>query len=277
MNSAELFLYFVRRLIFAFFVVVLVSTARAQNAGNVGIYTREIAVFNAQSTSKSSGIFPDFGFGANYLTYCDTNFIGVIDLEWSPPITGSPTLGPFISLAQASYTSGNADSACHTLQVGGYYPNLRSTLTITGGSVSAWYTASSAPISYVPSGLGTNGPTPPIVCDVDNQISIPTGTTVLIAGPLNSGDRVILCGFTVSFNGATSTGNVEIAWSATNACGTLTSPSWAMFTTSATPQTLSSDVQQRTNFPVGDPYACVTNSSGATVFLSASYASVHGL
>ena len=66
--TAELFLSFVRRVIFSFFLIVLAAFAcHAQNAGNVGIYTRQITVFTNQATTASAGIFPDFGFAANFL------------------------------------------------------------------------------------------------------------------------------------------------------------------------------------------------------------------
>jgi hypothetical protein len=278
-NSSELFLVFVRRAIFAFFVILLAVTAgHAQESGHVGITTREIPVFTNQGTSKASAIFIDQGYAANYLTYCDTNFVGSIDLEWSPPITGSPSLGPFIALAQASYGAGNADSSCHTLQVGGYFPNLRSTLTITGGSVSAWYTASAAPIALFAAGVGSNGPASPVVCDQSTFVTAAAGVNVEIVGPTNFGDTVIICGFSISFDGATSAGMVEIGWAASaGACAASPVPNWWNNTTSSTPQTLVFPMTVRSFSTSADPLACFVNSSGAIATVQVSYASVHGL
>ena len=255
-------------------LVALVQTdfqVHAQNAGNVGIYTREVPVFTAQSTATSSAILPDFGFGANYLTYCNTGFTGTIDLEWSP--TGS---APFIALAQASYVTAT-DSNCHVLQVGGYFPNLRSTVNPTAGTISAWYSASSAPIAYAPSGIGSNGPTAPPVCDLDAvAVGIATGTTgPSNASPRSPGDLVLVCGFTISFNGTPSTGSISLVWSASGAC-TSAPVTWEAYTAASTPQLFNVLLPQRgPNSTL--QYPCVLNSSGVSVDISVSYASVHSL
>src|SRR5208282_929797 len=100
MRVSELFLTFVRRMIFSFFLILAVAVAsHAQNNGTAGVATGEITVFSAQSSAASSGgvwpcvqpngttpnpcaVFPDHGYAANYLTYCNTAFVGTIDVEW---------------------------------------------------------------------------------------------------------------------------------------------------------------------------------------------------
>src|ERR1700683_1842722 len=94
----------------------------AQNAGNVGIYTRSVSVFTGQATSGSSFIFPDFGFAANFLDFCNTGFSGNIDVEYHP--TNLAT-GVYVALATASFPA--PDSKCHTLQIGGYRPTRSDT------------------------------------------------------------------------------------------------------------------------------------------------------
>ena len=273
MNTSELFLAFVRRLIFSFFVILLVSTAsHAQAGGTVGIYTRQISVFHNQSSTASAAIFPDFGFGANYLSYQTNAFTGTVTVEWSP--TG---VAPFYVIAQASYASAQPDTAYHILQVGGYWPNMRSTVTPTSGNLSAWYTASASPIPLYSAGLGSNGPTSPIICDRNALVSITTGTTADIAGPLLTNDTVVICSFTVTFPAAPSTGNVIVEWGTTNSCGTVTGPSWESYTSATTPVFLPVSVQQRSPFNSTYPYACFVNNSGGGVIASFSYASVHGL
>jgi hypothetical protein len=272
MHTHELFFTFVRRLIFAFLLIVLgASVSHAQNAGNVGIYTKEVAVFTAQATTSSSAVFPDFGFGANFLSYCNTSFTGTIDLEWKPPGTAS-----FIVLSQASYNT--ADSACHVLQLGGYFPNLRSTLTHNTGSVSAWYTASAAPLSYAPPSLGSNGTTSPITCDQNAIVNVATATNAQLISPINTGDTLVICGLTVSFNGSTSAGQLDIAWSATSGgCGSAGNTNWSVQTAASTPQLFTSLLPIRSPYAPGYPYACIENSTGAQATVSVSYASVHGL
>lgn len=244
----------------------------AQNSGAVELYTREITVFTGQNTTAASAIFPDYGFAANFLTYCNSTFSGTIDLEWSP--TG--VAGPFIVLAQASYSGTQPDSSCHVLQVGGYFPNMRSSVTRTAGSVSAWYTASAAPIPQVSSGLGSNGPSSPINCDQNATVTgVATAGTAAFGGvgPLRTGDTVVICGFTWSFQGATSAGTVLLVWSPTNACAT-PATSWVSYTTASTPQVLPIALQQRSGVP-SQQTPCVTNNSGATAAVSILWASVH--
>ncbi len=268
-------------------IFVAVTFSHGQNSGVVGIATEELQIFSAQATLLASGgtwqcmnspvpiacpFFPDHGFGANFLSYCNTAFIGSIDLEWSP--TGSTT--STIVLAQANYPSGGSDSACHTLQVGGYFPNMRSVVKPTSGSLSAWYTASAAPIPLITPGLGSNGSTAPIVCDQNIAVTITTGGTIEIIGPTFTGDTVVLCGFSVSLNGAASAGNLQVVWAGSIAC-TGGSLSWESFTTSLTPQFFAVPYAVRSLLPSIDPYACLVNNSGATVYASFSFASVHGL
>jgi hypothetical protein len=292
--DGELFTAFVRRGVLGFllliigacFVGCLPRPLHAQNSGVVGVATKELQIFSAQASTASSGgtwqcngstvpiacpVFPDLGAAANFLSYCDTGFEGTIDLEWSP--TGT---APFLVLAQASY-SGVTDSLCHTLQVGGYFPNMRSTVTVTTGSLSAWYTASAAPIPLVSSGLGTNGPSSPINCDENAIQGVLTGATTSIGsvGPVNTGDTIVICSWSISFNGATSAGSVSLNWAGSAACSP-TFPSWQIYTTASTPQTIVIPVSQR-GPNLAHEYPCLVNSSGATVEVSISFASVHGL
>jgi hypothetical protein len=279
MPTSEIFLSFVRRLIFCFFLIVLGATAsHAQNAGNVGIYTREVPVFTAQSTTAHSAILPDFGFAAHNLTYCNSLFQGSIDFEYSP--TGPSPFVPVI-LARAAYPSGitATDSACHVLQLGGYYPNLRITVTPTAGSVTATYSGSAAPIPIVSTGLGTFGPSPPIVCDQNAIQSVTSGSTASIGnvGPYYSGDAIVICSFSISFFGATTAGQVALDWSISVACSTLSGQTWAAFTTANTPQFFSVPIPQRSFIPATRSFPRLTNSSGSVAIVSISYASVHTL
>jgi hypothetical protein len=294
MQISETFATVLRRAAIAFALVLLCflagellsphRTGLTQGAGTVGIQTTNIPVFSAQTTTASSGgvwqcgsavnaagvcpVFRDFGFAANFLTFCDTSFVGSIDLEWSP----SNNLATFLPLTTATY-SGVGDSGCHTLQVGGYFPNLRSTATITSGSVSAWYTASASPIPLYSAGIGSSGQTSPVVCDATGVLAISNGVTGFALSALRTGDTVVVCGFSVSFLAATSTGTLALAWASSNACATPTS-TWILGTTSGTPQALIVPLSERS--PVATwQYLCVTNNSGASAELSFSWASVH--
>jgi hypothetical protein len=292
MDVSKEFVTIVRRCAIAFALVLvcfavgdLVSPHRSalgQGSGTVGIQTTNIPVFSAQASTLSSGgiwqcnnanssgicpVLRDFGFAANFLTFCDSSFVGSIDLEWSP----TNSLTTFYPLSTATYKT--ADSLCHTLQVGGYFPNLRATVTVTSGSLSAWYTASSAPIPLYAAGIGTNGQTSPVICDNSSVLGVSTGTTGFAFANLNTGDTVVVCNFSVSFGAATSTGTLSLGWANSTAC-TSAVASWVMETTSSTPQTLPIPVSQRSPVPASQ-YLCITNSSGASAEVSFSWASVH--
>ena len=280
MRISELFLAFVRRLIFAFLLVLLIASAmraHAQSGGTVGVYTREVSVFTNQSTTTHSAIFPDFGFGCNFLSYQTNGFTGIIDVEWAPPVPVG-TAPTYIPLAQASYQAGNPITGFNTLQVGGYFPNMRSTVTPSAGSLSAQYTASAAPCPLFGAGLGSNGPTSPIVCDQSTTLgSIANGATVGSdgLGPILAGDIVVVCGFQWGFTGATSMGSIAIGWAPTSSCAGA-GTSWVTPTTANTPQLFTILLPQRSSLRATQ-FLCVVNNSGAAAYFSVSWASVHGI
>ena len=244
------------------------SRTSAQNSGIVGIYTREFTVFTAVSsgTGKTSGIFPDYGFAQQSLFVCNSGgFSGSIDLEWSPTGTG----GTYYPVLKANYSN---DSQCHTLQLGGYFPNLRSTMTRTAGSLSAWYTASAAPISFFPAATGSNGGSSPFQCDQFQTSTVITsgGFTALA---ITSGRGLAVCAFTISFGGATSvqTDGVQVGYGATCSGGVFP---WFITTTASTPQTLQvgSGLGAIFQTPVAVSNICVGNHSGASLKIAISYA-----
>lgn len=265
MHTSELFLTFVRRLIFSFFVILLVATAsRAQETGHTAISTREVSVFTAQSSTTHSAILPDFGFAAQTLFVANTAFTGTIDLEWSP--TGAT---PFYTLTIATY---NNDSANHILQLGGYWPNLRSSVTVTTGSVSAWYTASAAPIPYTPPAIGSTGPASPIQCDQFQTASVlANGSFTSIATSSTRGFAI--CGFTISFTGATSTGGVQVGWGTSGACSGGVYP-WFIATQASTPQafTVGSGLGAMFQLSTHGSGICVDNHSGSGLEIAIWYA-----
>jgi hypothetical protein len=280
---AEMFLTMIRRLIFALLLLGLFAglRAHAQNAGVVGIYTGTIQVFTAQASGASSGgkwqcnnsptpiacpVLPDHGYASQELFYCNTGFSGTIDLEWSP--TG--ITGTFLPLVQASWA---VDSACHSLQLGGYYPNLRATMTRSAGSLSAWYTASAAPVPLFSSGIGSNGPTAPPVCDQATTFGVTNAAGNFLA-PTNTGDALAICAFSISFVSTPATGAVTLSWATSTAC---TSPiaTFQTQTTASTPQTLVFPLPQRSP-SLGNGVLCVSTTGGSAE-INLSYASLHAL
>ena len=278
MHVSESFLQLVRRVLVGFALVLLAfvvsdtlsprQSVSAQNSGVVGIATISQPAFTSQASSASSGIFKDIGQAANNLYFCTTGFTGTINLEWSP--TGSA--GPFKPIVLGSYTT---DTGCHSLTAAGYYPNLRSTMTRALGSLSAWYNASAGPIGFTPAAIGSNGPTSPISCDQNITASITTGSGWSQAGPGPNiaGQALVVCGMTLTFNGATSAGSVLSGFSTVSGC---TSPvtTWDGLTTANTPQYLAVPLTQRVFIQSEGNWFCINNTSGATVVVSTSYASV---
>jgi hypothetical protein len=224
-------------------VLMLAIGASAQFLGYVSTQSVAVNVFSSQAANGASATLQNLGQSAHFLSYCNTGFAGQIALEASQDGTfGSP-----ITLAQASYgQQTTTDSACHVLQAGGYYPAVRArVLNYAGGSVTAFYTALGAPISYAPPALTSTGPTSPIVCDRSFSITVgPSATSSLIGN--QSGMNFAICAATFSFNGATTAGSLQLSEFATsaapgNTCTTSLSPAatWTAFVTANTPQLFS--------------------------------------
>ncbi len=282
-------------LICAAILFVCVSV-QAQNLGTVGILAKMTPVFSAQAANGSSGgswqcanqsippntvsgmcgYLPDVGQGIQSLFFCNNNFSGTIDLEWTPnPTVASPTFYP-VPNGSVSYTNDGPSSGtpiCHQLPAGLYYPNLRSTVSgYSSGTVSAWYSEVSGPAQVTPAAVGSNGATSPISCDKTLVQTVTTGSTAFAFGP-STGQITVICGFTYSFAGATSTGTVYLDFYATVLCGGSVWAAWGAATTSSTPQTVSVDQ------PIRSPLStvqdlCLQNSSGASVTFAISYASI---
>ena len=177
-----------------------------------------------------TGTLKNIGQSTHFLSYCNTGFAGTISLESSPDGTfTSPNV-----LASATYgQNATTDSACHILQAGGYFQTVRARVShYVSGSVSAWYTAIAAPISFAPSALGSNGPTAPVACDHSFFLSIPASSSGGLVGL--SGTSIYICQVTISFNGTTSAGDIGLGAGA----GNCTSPStfWPIHITASSPQ-----------------------------------------
>ena len=255
-------------------LVAFGDSAHGQNSGTVGLLAQLSPVFSAQTATKCSGILPDIGQGSNVLFIVQTSSGGgtaIIDLEWSP--TGS---APFYPITQASYN--DIATASHQLSTNGYFPNMRSCLTYTGGTWSAWYSASSGPVGPATGSLGTGGLTSPVTCDQSTEVQAATSTTGLAGpAPINSGDTIVVCSMTGSFNGATSAGSLNFQWGGSS-CGSLVG-AYLAYTTSGTPQSYPIPTQLRSYSGVGGVrnYLCLNNTSGATASVLISWASVHSL
>ncbi len=249
-------------------IASVVFLSAFQNAGNTGTFTKAQLVFNAAGANMSSAIFQNIGQGAHYLTYCPSGFTGTIDLEES--FDGSTN---WVPIAAANPSN---DSTCHVLQAGGYYQNVRSTITNrSGGTVSAWYSASSGPIQFASPGINSNGPTSPTQCDQSLTATIITTGTYSSLLADATGRPISVCGFTISFAAAPGSNTDAVQLGFGSPCGVGSLYLWYISTTASTPQVIPVGSGQGSIFRIGQNAGtnlCIGNHSGASLEISLSYA-----
>lgn len=206
----------------------------AQNAGNTGTFTAAQLVFTNMDHNGSSAILQNIGQSSHFLTYCTLGFGGTIDLEASYTGTSSWTV-----IASATYGQNSVvDTGCHVLQAGGYFQNVKATVSnFAAGSVSAWYSSSSGPVAFAPSALGSNGPIAPVACDTNTNIAPSPSTTTLLVGVL-AGTKSYLCQVSISFNATPSIGTITFEEATDATCGTIVRTMWQLQVTANSPQSL---------------------------------------
>lgn len=242
------------------------SSVRAQNAGSTGTFTISQKV---TYTAGVSQIFNNIGQSAHYLSYCPSggNFSGTIDLEES--FDGVTNWTP---IAFATYTA-TPLTQCTVLQAGGYFQNIRSVITIVANTVSASYNATSGPIGFSASAIGTTGTASPTSCNQSVSVTVANaGVAQLANGVLNSQVRV--CAYQVTGQ-QTATGVIHIQDStALAACAGLTDV-WPINTITGTPMNYQLGAGLGQLFQSQTAHSlCVTNNSGQTVTINMSFATV---
>jgi hypothetical protein len=116
------------------------------------------------------------------------------------------------------------------------YPAIN-VLSISGGSVSVWYSATGQIVNAFPPAQNSQGASTIPSCDKAFTTLLGQNTTFqLITG--TSTQSIHICGFTVSFSGATSNGGLTLESGTGSLCATGTVDQWVMDTTSSTPQTI---------------------------------------
>ena len=263
-------LKFIARLIVLFCLVLcLVPFSFAQNNGTTGTFT-----MSQQLTFDGSGnsqVVRNIGQSAHYLQFCTAGWSGfpqTIAIQSSFNGTTNWT-----TIAETAV----ALTGCRTLQAGGYYQAIRVHAFSLGGTITAVYNASSGPISFAATGISSTGATPPTICDQNISVSIANGATGLVVGEFPDGTAVFkICGFQISFNGATAAGSYQFETASDSACTGPNGPIWPNFTTAATPQTITAGSGQGTLFTVPGLVLCFLNNSGATARVNISYAGIVG-
>jgi len=175
------------------------------------------------------------GAGGHYFTYCTTATSLQIIAEESP----DGVAGHFVPISSVygvpSAINGNP---CAVIQVGGMYgyPAVN-VLSISGGSVSVWYSATTAIVNAFPPAQNSQGAATVTSCD--KSLNIGSGqnlTTLLITGTATQSIHV--CGFTISFSAAPASGSITLESGTGSTCATGSLYPWSMFTISSSPQTI---------------------------------------
>jgi hypothetical protein len=199
--------------------------------------TTIVQLLNAStSTGRTVVGFNDLiGAGAHYFTYCTTASSLQIIAEESPDNVSTHFVPISTVYGVPSAINGNA---CAVIQVGGMYgyPAVN-VLSISGGSVSVWYSGTVGIVSAFPPATNSQGAATVTACD--KSLNIGSGqnfTTELIAG--TSTQSIHVCGFTISFSAATSTAAVYLQSGTGSTCATGSVIPWSMFTTASSPQTV---------------------------------------
>lgn len=240
----------------ALFCVLLALPCLGQYLGTVGMQSLgPVTAFTAQNANGVSGIFANLNMSTHLLNFCTAGFAGTISMEASSDGTfATPTVISSATFGQRLLT----DTGCHTLQGGGYYATVRARITnYVSGTVSASYTAVASPIAFSPSGLGSNGPTAPIICDQQGFFTLGPSTNGVLVANL-AGTTIYVCEITVSFGGATTTGTLSLGGSTGGACLSYVA-NWQVAITASTPQI----------FQVGGPLGAFVQEGGGNQQLCA--------
>lgn len=238
----------------------------AQNGGTTGTFTVSQKVTYTTGTSQ---IFNNIGQSAHYLSYCPSggNFSGTIDLEES--FDGATNWTP---IAFATYIA-TPLTQCTVLQAGGYFQNIRSVITVVANTVTSVYNATSGPIGFSPSAIGTTGSASPTSCNQSKTVTITNAATMLIANAVTS-SQLRVCAFQVTGQ-QTATGIINIQDSTgVSSCTGLTDL-WDINTIVGTGMfySMGSGLGQLFQTQIAHSL-CVTNNSGQTITVNLAFASV---
>lgn len=237
-----------------------------QNAGNTGTQTISQRVTYTAGTSQ---VFRNVGQSAHYLSYCPSggNFSGTIDLEES--FDGSTN---WVPIAFATYVA-TPLTQCTVLQAGGYFQNLRSVITTVANTVTAEYNATSGPIGFSSSAIGSTGAASPTSCNQSKTITIANAATSLITGAV-TGSQIRVCAYQITGQ-QTATGTIMIQDSTGAGSCTGLTDLWDINTITGTPMffALGSGLGQLFQTQTAHSL-CVTNNSGQIITVDVAFASV---
>jgi|GEM_PF-4560871 len=214
-------------------VAALFFSGLAHGQGTNNNLTTTVQLLN-NSSATGRVVVPaanQIGAGAHLFTYCSSATTLQLIVEESPDNVSShytqisPVYGP--PLAQLN---GNN---CNTIQVGNYftYPAIN-VLSISGGTVSIWYSGTQGTISVFPPAINSLGATTPAVCDQQAIFSVATGTTTNIISGV-AGTNIYVCSIALSFVAAPGNGTIALSTGGGATCSTFGFNRWGPLATSA--------------------------------------------
>lgn len=239
-----------------------------QNAGNTGTATTAQQVFTAAAAPATSAVVRNVGQSAHYLSYCVDAGVTALQIAIEGSYDGT-TYYPISVIA--GVPPNPALTKCSVLEAGGYQQNVRAAIyAITGGTVTAWYSASSGPIESTNAGVSSSGAASPTVCDASKSVQVANAATATLV-PAVTNLRVVVCGYSVTTTGTTGGPSVQFQSAVTCAGGSTVI--WAMAVTANT-QIYQMGSGFGTLFPTAYGQGlCFTNTSGgATAYVDVSYA-----
>jgi hypothetical protein len=207
----------------AFLFVLLSLSAQAQRQTTVVQVTGPVSSPGRHIPPANDLI----GAAASYWTYCTTATSLQVIAEESPD--SIPAHYVPLSPVYGVPTSVNGNS-CGLIQAGGLYgyPAFN-ILSISGGTITIWYSATVGAVSTFPPANSSSGATSLPVCDQQALATASSGSTSLVITGA-SGQSIHICGWTLSFPGAAVTGNAILIDATTGtSCATAIHNDWEAY------------------------------------------------
>jgi len=203
------------------FVLILVATAaQAQFIGYVGLQTQTTRVLNASTTIGRTRVNANIGASFHVFTYCASPTVTslLLYIEESPDGLDShfTEISPTFGLPATAINT----NPCAIIRVGGYYAVLAvHVATLTGGTLSVWYSATAGPADVFTPAVSSTGGASTVLCDRSGTLNALAPNTIYQLEPGNVNQSIYVCGGSLSFNGTVTAGEIQLVWGPGANCG----------------------------------------------------------
>lgn len=201
-------------------LVALSIPSAAQFLGYVVLQTAGAQLLNASSATGRTVVNANIGAASHTFTYCVSNTVTAVQVLVEESFDGVSTHFAQISPVYGFVPQAINGNACAVIRVGGYYNILAfNVLTLTGGTISVWYSGAGGPIDVFPPVVNSNGGASGVQCDQSATFTAlaQSTTTKLLNG--NANQTIYICGGILSFNAATTAGAISFLVGTGAACG----------------------------------------------------------